>query len=175
MSKQEAGTAAAPQVAGENLIAALRRLHREYLASVRERAAEGERRVGAALESCMGEMARIEDDATAAIRKASTEYQTAARAAADAPVSAQYWDYQRRVSETTTAAGARADAARKAYIDAWKAAEEEVAALGRKGRLDYLARVQQAWRAVDVEKLDPATAELLVRILDTVFNETAIR
>lgn len=164
----------APAATPDNLVASLRRLHREYLASLRELAADGERRVSAALESCMSEMARIEDDTSSAIRKASGDWDTAMRASKEAPASSLYWDYQRRAAEATAGASTRADAARKAYLDAWTAETESLDELRRKARLDYLARVQQAWRATQVEQLDPRTAELLVQAFDAVFTDVAV-
>jgi hypothetical protein len=174
MSKEAEKTAAPQGPSPENLAAMLRRLHREYLASVRELAADGERRVGAALEGCMSEMAKIEDEAATGIRNALAECEAAQRAAKDAPTSAAYWDYQRKTAEARAAAGSRADVARKSYLDAWKSAVDDLEQLRRKARIDYLARVQQAWRTADVEKLDPATAEMLVLAFDTVFTDTAL-
>lgn len=176
MSKETEAAAAAPPP--ESLIVALRRLHREYVASVRELAADGERRVNAALEGCMAEMARIEDDAAVSIRKASTECETALRAASaegTGATSTHYWDYQRKVAEATTAAGARAEPARKSYLDAWRATADSLESARRKARLDYLARIQQAWRTLDVEKVDATTAEVLVQAFDSLFADVAVR
>jgi hypothetical protein len=174
MSKEAAMAEAAQGPSSENLVATLRRLHREYLLAVRELAAEGERKVNSALEDCMAEMAKIEDDATTTIRQASTECESAIRATKDTPTSLPYWDYQRKVAETTTAAGSRADTARRAYLDAWRSLTEELTGLRHKVRVDYLARVQQAWRAADLEQVDQGTAEVLVQAFDNVFNELAI-
>jgi hypothetical protein len=145
-------------------------LHREYLAALHELTREGERSVNAALDQCMSELSKIEDETSAAIRQALAECAAKERATPQTgALTEHYWDYQRKVSEVSAGARERADAARKAYLDGWKSAGDALVEMTAKVKQDYLARVQDAWRGMDIGKLDKTGVDTIVQLIDCAF------
>ena len=169
MTKTESGST--PELP----VTQFRRLHRQYLAALQELGREGERRVNAALEQCMSELSKIEDETGATIRQASADCAAKERAAPEAgALSEHYWDYQRKVSEVSTGARERADAARKVYLDGWKAAGDALVELTAKAKQDYLARVQDTWRGIDIGKLDKTGVDTIVQLIDCPFVDGTV-
>lgn len=165
MAKQSA-----KQFSGD-LMANLRKLHQEHCNALRELTAQQERNIEAALQACMTELSNIENDAATEVRKSSESFAAADREAPQAgTLGAHYWDHQKRLSELALSARERADGARKAYLDAWRTAEQAHRDALDKARRDYIARVQDAWKAMNIDDLDSGAAAELVRGLDLILN-----
>lgn len=163
--------AKAPKSLSGDLMASLRKLHQEHCNALRELTTEQERSIEAALQSCMTEMSNIEADSATEMRKSSDSYASAERDAPQAgSLGAHYWDHQKRMSEVANAARERADAARNAYIEAWKTAEQAHRDSLDKARRDYLARVQDVWKAANIADLDSTATAQLVQGLDIILN-----
>lgn len=165
MSKQNA------KAFSGDLMATLRKLHQEHCNSLRELTSQQERTIEDALQSCMTDMSNIEADAGTEVRKSSEAFAAADREAPQAgSVGAHYWDHQKRLTELTNSARERADAARKSYLEAWKAAEKTHCDALDKARRDYIAKVQEAWKNANIDDLDSGAAAELVRGLDLILD-----
>jgi hypothetical protein len=155
-----------------DLMGTLRKLHQEHCNSLRELTTQQERNIEAALQSCMAELSNIEAEAANEVRKSADAFAAADRETPQpGVVGSHYWDHQKRLTEVTNGARERADAARKAYLDAWRTAEQAHRDSMDKARRDYIARVQDAWKNANVDDLDSGATSELVRGLDLIVNQ----